>query len=185
VKSLLHRLASTRGHLVKVRVREHDRHQAVPSPRNRERRGEQRNGATLQRRGRAGRLRTSHEWKRGTRRARGKTGAFPTIGPYPLEYGISHLARYCIDHILLARAQGTDADAREPFCTPHRTPARGRELTNRRPLIYRADTDGSSHSQPCNRSRTRSTKASKLSACVTTCSNQIASCGSAGSGCAT
>jgi hypothetical protein len=41
------------------------RDQPIPSPRNRERSGEQRNAATLQWRGWAGRLRTSHEWRQG------------------------------------------------------------------------------------------------------------------------
>jgi hypothetical protein len=65
-----HSLLSTLGRPPSLVARER-RYQAVPSPRNRERSGEQRNAATLQWCGRAGRLRTSHEWRRGMRRARG------------------------------------------------------------------------------------------------------------------
>jgi hypothetical protein len=53
------------------------RDQAVPSTRNRERSGEQRNVATLQRRGRAGRLRTSHERRQGTHAMREGTSGIP------------------------------------------------------------------------------------------------------------
>jgi hypothetical protein len=132
----LRRSLSTLGRPPSLVARER-LNQPVPSPRNRERSGEQRNAATLEWRGRAGRLRTSHERREGPRHARGETMAFPTIGPHLPEEGLSCPQPHHLCHPHLASVQGTDAAAREPFRLTERTRTRGREFTNRRPLIYK------------------------------------------------
>src|SRR6478609_4015438 len=63
-----HHGLNTRRHVPHPSWLDKRRDQPVPSPRNRERSGEQRHGATLEWRGWAGRLRVSHEWRRRTRR---------------------------------------------------------------------------------------------------------------------
>jgi hypothetical protein len=64
------------------------REQPVPSTRNKERSGEARNAATLQRRGWAGRLRASHEWRLGTRHARGNQRHSLPSDPPPVQFSI-------------------------------------------------------------------------------------------------
>jgi len=63
------------------------RYQPVPSPRNRERSGEQRNAATLQWRGWAGRLRVSHEWSGQVHAVRGESSGIPHHRTPPPEVG--------------------------------------------------------------------------------------------------
>jgi hypothetical protein len=113
--------------------------QPIPSPRNRERSGEQRNAATLQWRGWAGRLQAGRERRGGPPAWRDTSvPANPYLSDFPVGWRIP-LAIVVPTPlpILLASAQGTDAAAREPFrSTRCHSQVRGRELTNRRPLIY-------------------------------------------------